>query len=235
MKSQRRHELRENELAHALSVVRQYLKDKGSSLGLAAVIVMAVVSVLIVAVRSRATAVERVWQDKSSLRYDNPETGRASLERLRSMVNEVSDESFILASLFDIGREALRLAQLAPVPPDPTLTTWAEQAFHDLLERFPNNPLAVGVALSGLATVEENRFVLEEDLSHKARAREYLVRIIDHELLAGMPFQRIAVDRRKSLDAVFSRVRLQYPTLPDSEKVDAGKPDDPDAALVDTP
>ena len=151
------------------------------------------------------------------------------------MVNEVSDESFILVSLFDIGRESLRLAQLAPVPPDPTLTTWAERAFQDLLERFPNNPLGVGVALSGLATVEENRFVLDEDLSHKARAREYLVRIIDHELLAGMPFQRIAVDRRKSLDAVFSRVRLQYPTLPDSEKVDAGKPDDPDAELVDTP
>ncbi len=232
MKAQRRHELRENELAHALSVARQYLHDHGGNVGLILLITLAVASVLIVTVRSRATAIDQVWQDKGNLRYDDHETGRASLERLRSRVEEVTNESFVLAGLLDIGRESLRLAQQAPVPPDPTLTKWAEQAFHDLLGRFPDNALAVGVGLSGLAIVEGNRFVLDGDLSHKSRARDYLTQIIDHELLAGMPFQRMAVDRRKSLDAVFVRVRLEHPTLLESDET---APGEPNADPVDTP
>jgi len=155
-----------------------------------------------------------VWRRRTQLSFETIDVGKKSLETLENITRDVSNETFVLTSLMDQGRQALRLAQQAPVPPDRELNEKARQAFEQLLSRFADNPLAVGVALSGFATVEENEFVLDGNLSHKEKAREHLNAIVGNPQLNALPFQQLALDRLKSLDATFSKVTVAPPPPP---------------------
>jgi len=183
---------------------------------------VAVVVAVTLVVRSRAAALEDVWRRRAQLSFEDPEIGRESLESLATITRGVSDESFVFSSLVDQGRQALRLAQDVPVPPDRDLNEKAQEAFEQLLEQFGDNPLAVGIARTGLATVEENKFVLDGDRVHKERADGHLAAIIDNPAMSGMPFMRMALDRRQSLDAVFTRVVFEYPIPEESQEEAAG-------------
>lgn len=206
MKAQRRHDLKENDLMHALSVARKYLDEHGTRIGVAVIVVVAIVLGVLFGIQSRTTALESIWRRKSELSFEDLETGKQSLEALAAMTRDASDEQFVLVSLMDQGTQALRLARDVAFPPDRELNNTAGQAFEQMLARFPGNPLAVGLAHSGLATVEENAFALDLDPAHKNRAEAHLVAIIDDPALNGLPFKRIAMDRRKALDTTFTDV-----------------------------
>ncbi len=215
MKAERRHELKENELAHAFSVAGAYLDENGKQIGLVVVIVGAVIAAVAFGVRSRAAAIEDVWRRKAQLQFEDLEVGRESLSELALMIQDVSDEHFVFAGLLQQGQQALRLAQQVPDPPDGELNQQAREAFEQLVERYADNPLAIGIAYTGLATVEENEFVLDGDLVHKEKAEGYLLKIIETEALNAFPFKRMAMDRRKALDDTFTMVEFEYPTLPE--------------------
>jgi hypothetical protein len=204
MKAQRRHELKENDLAHALLVARDYLYEHGTHVGVGLIVVVVVIGAVGLGLRSRAVAHEDLWRRKSQLPFDKPEVGKQSLEALANMMRETKDKRFLLASLIEQGQQALRLAREVPFPPDRELNDLAKRAFEQLLEQFKDNPLAVGLAHSGLATVEENAFVLDEDAVHKQRAEAHLTAIINDAALRGLPLQRLAMDRRKGLDDTFT-------------------------------
>ena len=216
MKAERRHELRENELSHALYVAGTYVADRGKRFGVAAVAVVLLLVLVSLAMRSRAAAHEDRWRELSRLTFEDPETARGSLERLIALTRESSDERFLLTVLMDQGLRALRLSQQGPLHPDRDLNDKAQDAFEQLLTRFPSNPLAVGVARCGLATTEENLFVLTGDIVHKERARQHLTAVITNDILNGMPFQRLAIDRRSAIDATFTDVRF---ALPDADQL----------------
>jgi hypothetical protein len=216
MKAERRHELKENDLSHAISVARRYVEDNGKQVTIGVIVVVAVIAAVGFGVRSRTAGIEDVWRRKAQLSFDDPQVGRDSLAALAAMRDDVADERFALASLVEQGQYALRLAQQVPDPPDRELNDQARKAFDELLRRFPENPLALGIAHSGLATVEENEFVIDGDLAHKEWAGEHLAAIIKEPALNGMPFQRIARDRRKALDETFTVVEFDYPEPEDA-------------------
>ncbi len=241
MKADRRHELKENDLAIALQNARDYVDVHGKQIGMGALVVLGVMAAVTFAIRSRAAAVEDVWRRRSQLSFESLETGKKSLETLEGITTELSDKSFVMGALMDQGREALRLAQQAPLPPDAELNQKAKRAFEELRSRFSDNPLALGAALSGLATVEENEFVHDGDLAHKTKTLEYLNRIVQEPRLNGLPFQKMALDRIKNLDATFTKVRVEapppLPPPPPVEPAEAPEPpaDAPKAEPVDQP
>lgn len=210
MKARRRHELKESDLAHALQMARRYLDENSKRVTVVVVLVGVAAAAVLFAVRSRAAALEDVWRRKAQLTFDDPTVGKESLASLASMTKSVSDERFVFASLVEQGQEALRLAKEVSAPPDPDFNEKAREAFEKLLKRFPKNPMAKGIARLGLATVEENAFVLTGDFAHEDRARVHLNAVIDDAALNGMPFQRMASDRLASLDATFTRVEFVY-------------------------
>ncbi len=214
MKADRRHELKENDLLAALGAARDYLDVHGKQIGLICLAIVVVVGAVSFGLRSRATAMDDVWRRRNQLSFETIDVGKKSLEALEGITRDVSNKNFVLTSLVDQGRQALRLAQLVPVPPDRELNEKARQAFEQLQSRFVGNPLAVGVALSGLATVEENEFVLDGNLSHKEKAREHLNAIVGNPQLNALPFQQLALDRLKSLDATFTKVTVAPPPPP---------------------
>jgi hypothetical protein len=214
MRADRRHELKENDLLLALRSARDYLDVHGKQIGLICLAIVVLVGAVSFGLRSRATAMEDVWRRRNQLNFETIDVGKKSLETLESITRDVPNENFVLTSLMDQGRQALRLAQQALVPPDRELNEKARQAFEQLQSRFVGNPLAVGVALSGLATVEENEFVLDGNLSHKEKAREHLNAIVGNPQLNALPFQQLALDRLKSLDATFTKVTVAPPPPP---------------------
>ncbi|MHC4698592.1 MAG: hypothetical protein ACYTFA_17815 [Planctomycetota bacterium] len=231
MKATRRHELRENDLAHAIETARAYLGEHGTKVGLILVFALAAVVVVGITVRTHAGNVERAWVLKSKLLFEDPDGGKESLEKLRRLTSEATDESFVITGLIEQGRQALRLAQQVESPPDPDLNDQARDAFDSLLERFPDNALAFGLAYSGLATVAENDFALDADLAHRERAKAHLQAILDNPALNSLPFHRVAADRLVKLDATCSIVRF----APPSESEEAQPAPVPQAPITITP
>ena len=166
MKAERRHELKESDLAHIIEQVRGFLTEHGKRLGMIVIAAAVVVAVVGITVRSKATTREEAWLRKNTLRFGTVEAGKKSLTTLRSMTLQATDDAFVLAGLIDLGRQALQLAQQVDDPPDSELNEMARDAFERLLERFPSHPIAFGVAHVGLATVEGNRFSLDLDPIH---------------------------------------------------------------------
>jgi len=234
MKAERRHELRDNDLLHALHVTRDYLNEKGGRVGLAVVIVIVVATALSLGVRSRSAAHEDTWMRKSMLDFSDVEKGRKSLEELATLAQQSNDPSFVLSALLESGQQALRLCQDVAFPPDTELNEVARSSFSQLREQFPHNALAVGASLIGLATVEANEFAHDADPAHKEKIKNYLVQARDSSLLSGLPFQRIAIERLNRLDDMFEPIVTVAPEeapedAADSENAGDGDPD------IDTP
>lgn len=215
MKTQRRHELKESDLSHALDVARTYVDEHGKRIALAIVVVGAVVIGTALSVRSQGAAIEDHWRQKDELRFDDVEIGRESLDVLANLIDTSRDEQFLLTGLIDLGQQALRLAGQVDVPPDREFNDTARDAFEQLLGRFGDNPLAVGVAHLGLATVEENLFTVDRSPSRKTNAANHLTAIIEDPALDGIPFKRMAMDRRAALDSTFTPVIFAEPPAGD--------------------
>lgn len=220
MKSERRHELKENDLAMLMDRCGVYLQENGGRLALAVVGVLVAIAVVGIVVRSRAAALEDAWQRRRALSFQDLESGRRSLDMLTSLTETTTDRSFVVGALIEVGRQGLDLATKTENHPDPELNEQARTAFTRLLSEFPENPLALGVARCGLASVEENAFALDGDLTHKARAREQLQAILDEPKFASMPFYRMASDRLNAIDGIFTVARfVAAPIVPEDESV----------------
>jgi len=222
MKAARRHELRENDLAHALEAARDYFDRHGKKIGLGAIIILAVFTAVSFGIRSRAASAVDTWRRKALLAFDTYDKGKESLASLAALEKESDESAFVLQCLMDLGRNALRVAQLAPVPPDAELNETARGAFEELRRRYPDNPLALGAALLGLASVEENAFLLDGNASHKEQADKLLSEVISYSLLTNVPpMQRMAVDRKKALDATFTKIVVVPPVIVPPPEADA--------------
>lgn len=206
MDADRRHELKDNDLAVALGQTRDFLDRHGKEIGIAALVILGIMAAVTFAMRSRAAAVEDVWRRRGELKFDDIDAGKKSLDSLESLAKEHSDPTFVMSAILDQGQKALRLAQMATVPPDKELNERARKSFTELKSRFGSNPVALGAALLGLATVAENDFVLDGDLKHKEEAKGLLDQVVKETKLNGMPYQGTALDRLKTLDQIFVKV-----------------------------
>lgn len=213
MKAERRHGLKENDLAHILGQWAQYLRDHGTTVALIAVAVIAVTGLASFGKHARRRALDELWARKAALSVDvtDPDKARAALTTLTDLTTDATDPGFVMGALIERGAMALQLAAKADNPPDPDMTDQAAAAYQQLLEQFPDNPLAVALAHCGLATVEENRFVLDDDPHHKAAARRHLETVRDDPRLNATPFKSADLNasvlkRINALDEVFTRV-----------------------------
>ena len=203
MDSERRHQLRENDLAHTLTVTRDFFEQHSKQITVVALTALVLFAIGSFVVRSRAEAHKDVWRQKNELKFEGAQEGPRAIDQLFSIVEDSSDRRFVLEGLIEAGRQSLKLAQDAPFPPNRELNARARKAYGQLLKRFPHEPLPVGVALAGLATVEENEFVWDHNVAHKDKTREYLTRLSSDSMFTGLPFQRMALDRLKTLDSTF--------------------------------
>lgn len=216
MKAERRHELHQNELVRVLEQSRDFFNTYGKYIAGGIIVVALAYAGVRMLQRSRQSTLDEAWRQKEQLVFTGDVTAaKESLEKLARLTRESSDESFVLMGLIDQGTIALRKSAEAATPPDRELNQVARAAFEELLRRFPNNPLALGVGHCGLATVEANEFVLDGDVAHKDRARRHLETVQSTELLNGTPYQTRAIEQLARLDKVFTPVVFAPPLPPE--------------------
>ena len=217
MRSDRRHELKENDLAHAIDQWRGYFKTHGKTVGLVIAAAVAVVLVTSLALRAREAGIEDNWSKRSLLSFDDPESARTSLTQLQVLANSSSDKAFVLSTLLTRGSQALGLCLEAENAPDEELNNVARESYERVLKSFTKNPIAIGRAHLGLATVAENDFALDGDIDrHKAEAVKHLKAVMDDARLQTTPFYRLAQSRCDSIDETFTVVTFAPPLFPDA-------------------
>ena len=221
MKAERRHELKENDLVHGLYSFKEWLETNGRSIGIILVAVAIALLAWTFFDRNRNQASARLWDERSALAAnlaaDDPAEVQQALDKLLQLTRETDNDTFALPTLIDQVRASLAQASLGDNPPQAEFNELARSGCQELLKRFPINPLAVGVARTGLATVEANAFVLDGDPAHKEQARTYLNSVLEDARLAGMPFQLEAADRLNELDETFTQVTFAPPLPPDQQ------------------
>ena len=235
MKADRRHELRENDLEHWLRTAGDYINANGKTVGLLVVAVVAVVGGYLVITGQAEASRIGAWKNMSALTSNeslkDADAVKSSLDQLASLREANTAKDFAMASLITQADVALHQALQVDNPPDPKLNALARSAFEELLQRYGNRvPLAFGAAHCGLATVEENEFAIDGDMSHKQAADEHLKKVVNHTALNVTPLNGIAIDRRARLDETFKKVTFAPPapeietTPPTGEKDNVNLP-----------
>jgi hypothetical protein len=209
MKATRRQELRTNELAETLDSLREFFEKHGNYVVGAVVVVALVALVYVYKDRSARQALADARQEMRALAFNTDDEVRDSVAALTRLAADSKEDSFIRETLRLRARLAMDRAGAADDgTPSAEFLEMARAAYEESLSRYPDAALDRAASLMGLATVEEDLFVLDQDPSHKQQAREYLERVRDDQALNGMPFQSIALERLNALDGTFRLIVL---------------------------
>ncbi|MHC4610009.1 MAG: hypothetical protein ACYS7M_06640 [Planctomycetota bacterium] len=168
MKASRRQELRTNDLAQYLEDMRDFFRSYGNYLAIGAVVIAAIVLVWFYQKRSTSEALTAAIKQMRTLPFSTDEEVRSSVKKLQQMATESKNEGLIVLTLRSRAEMAMSRAHAAEDgTPSTEFLDLAEAACKEVLDRFPDRSLDVGPALSILATIEEDRFVLDSDPAHK--------------------------------------------------------------------
>lgn len=207
MKTERRHELKTNELGAFVLEVNDWLRGHATLVGVAVVVVVVVVFGATYARRSQTSAQEATWRTLTQLTFDVVQAD-SSFQQVDQLIAETKDPDLRMDALMRKGEGAMSLALLQSGGFHPEFLDQAESAYRTLRDEFPERAPVVGLALSGLATIEECRFVVDNDPAHREIAKGYLERLQNDALFKGMPFQTDATQRLLNLEKTFEIIEL---------------------------
>lgn len=212
MKATRRQELRANDLAQMLQDLRDSFRAYGNYVVGVVVIIGAVILVWFYLQYSASEALAEATRQARALPYNTDAEVRSSVSKLKELTAEIDDGPFLAEALQRAAAMAMSRAQAGEDgTPSAEFLDMAADAYQELLERLPHRTLEKGVALFGLATIEGDRFVLDRDLSHQDKARQYLERIRDAAEFNGTPHKAVALEQLNRLDDLFVVIALADP------------------------
>lgn len=221
MKSKRRHELKSNDLAHALEQLSHSFKDwAGYVIGAVAVVVVGTLIVTYMKT-ARETAMDEAYAELTKLGQtaqagvskSNEELHR-TLTKMGDLGNSSTDPAFKLEALLLKADTAMAIALNSESGVDPMFLNEARAAFEEIVTKHKDLPIHYGRALFGLFQIEANEFSVDGDMSHRDKAEGYLEQLRDEQRLAGVPFQTMAIDKLNELDDIFTKVT--FPERPAS-------------------
>lgn len=225
MKTERRQELRTNELGAFLLDANDWARKYAYHLGGGIVVIVAAVLAMRYLQLARANTTDSAVVAMMGLSFE-PEEAESSFGTLEGIIAETRDPDVKMAALLRTGTAALTMARKVDTEdPSPHLDR-AEAAFQELRREYPERMPVVATALSSLAAIEADRFVIDHDMAHRETARKYLEAIQNDPLFKGSPFQTDAAERLLHLDGVFQVITLAEP---------APLPPMPDAATTPVP
>lgn len=206
MKTERRQELKTNDLSAFLVEINDWARKYAYQVGAAGGVLGLGLIVVLYVQRSQAGSLETAWQEMLELSFA-PETARESFTALDRLIDHADDRDFSMTALLLKASNARGMVtQQDGFHPD--FLDDAEQAYRTLLQNYADRTEVAATALSGLAFVEECRFVVDGDVGRHDRARQYLERLQNEAQFKETPYQTAAVERLLSLDDAFKTVTL---------------------------
>ncbi len=234
MKAERRHELKENELLHIIEQSKEFFNKYGTHILLGVVGVCAVALAMSWNSSARIQAVNEAYFDLDELRSELSRSGfeevsldesakaRPPAEILREiggLAAGSSDDKFQQRAYLEQGHSALSLSTRHGTEVNEKLLKIARSAFEKLAKIAKNRDEVAAMAHLGLATVEENEFVIDGNPAHKTKAREHFEAVIAMKSLSNTPLMNIATSRLGRIDSTFTKVEFA-PPLPKEESAD---------------
>lgn len=183
MKTARRQELRTNELSQQLDQITGYVKQNAAML----TIIVAAVAILTAGgfwyIKGRQSRVMDGWamlNDAEVLK-----DMRGAVEQFRTLAEENRSPALTLAAWLRIGEVAMAKVanpdNAAAAATDPNWSETATHAYTRVLEDFPNDVSAVGLARISLGVLAENKNEIDQ-------ARKSYQSILDDSRLAGSAY-----------------------------------------------
>lgn len=210
MRTQRRHELRTNDLSAFLQDANDWAKKHSTQIGTVAVVAAVVLVGYILVKRSKASSADAAWQTMRGLSF-TPAEAAGSFATLEGLIADPPNRDFKMGALLRKARSAIGLALGQEDGFHPEYLDEAGNAYRELLEGYQQRPAVTGTALLGLATIEESRFATDGDLGHRAKAEEYLNRLVNEPQFKGTPFQTEAARRLQEYDGTFQVIAMAEP------------------------
>ncbi len=203
MKTERRQDLRTNELSEQLADIGEYVKR--NAIVLTIVVVAAAVLVIggLAYARSQRNLLTDAW---NHLNRADASTDVATLvERSQSVAEQNVDRTLTETALLNVSALCLREDALSSpdgpadaATPAPTGSTidWAKtakEAASQVVERFPDDPVAAGQAMLTLGILAENQGDFEQ-------ARSWYQKMLQDERIASLPLHRQAQYRMAGIE-----------------------------------
>ncbi|MCG3137176.1 MAG: hypothetical protein HJJLKODD_01019 [Phycisphaerae bacterium] len=218
MKSERRAELKTNDLSIYVDQMVHYVQNNTNKVILFAVLLVALVGALLF--RSYTSEKWRLqgWQayygsmQALAAQQDDPQWGDKALAQLQLVASEYP--SLPVAPRARLLNGALAL-QLANESDEVTLKKkyldQARQSFLAILN-VPGAALPFrAAALSSLVSVEQSAFVLDGDPAHSATAKGYLEQIKNGKEFTGTPYQTVALARLDEFERLWQKIDFPPP------------------------
>lgn len=224
MRTERRQELRTNELSQQLRDAADYMKRNATTLTIGLVAAVVIVGGGFAYASSLKNQRAEAW---NKLTLSGPDTDAVvRVEQAESVLQDEITPELSLQALLAIGdvsmREALDLKPSTPAldagaaSSDVDWASRAKQAYSQILERFPEKPVPMGQAMIALGVLAENEGDVE-------RARSWYQRVLDEERFALLPFRTHAEYRLTGLEhwsepVVFPPPLMTVPVPVESEE-----------------
>jgi len=189
MKSDRRHQLKRSELADTLLHMRDYLVTHGSRIGAVAVVIVAALLVVAYLHYSRRQNIRAGWEQIFGVTFGMEDPSGVDLEAIA--VNAADDK--LAAMAWKLQGDILLAQWLASPQDEVERVSRIQHAYNQILEKYPDNTIAVVCAHMGLGVVAEN-------LGQWDTAREHYEALASEARFASTPYAELARQRLERLD-----------------------------------
>ncbi len=221
MKTQRRQELKANDLSVYLQQISEYFNKHA---GLITVVSIGVIAVLAAVVFANRTAVqhrEYAWEAYNSAalasRTPGPEKAtwrKETIATWEAVVDDYGDTDVAPLARYQIIQFCLRqFLESESGDMRGQLLDTAEKYGNSILNSAGSNTTLKATALNALSAIEQNRYVLDGDLAHKETAKSYLERIRNGPEFVGTAFQDDVLTRLNEFDSLWHPLVLVDPPV----------------------
>ena len=222
MRTQRRHELRTNDLSAFLQDANDWAKNHSTQIGTVVVVAAVALVGYVLVQRSKVSSADAAWQTLKGLSF-TPAEADGSFATIEGLIAHPPDRDFKMSALLRKAREAIRLTLGQEDGFHPEYLDEAKNAYRELLEGYPQRPAVTATALLGLATLEESSFATDADLRHRDAAEEYLNRLVNEPQFKGTPVQTEAARRLQEYDETFQVIAMAEPEPLPPAPLDTGE------------
>ena len=236
MKTQRRQELKANDLSVYLQQVSEYFNKHAGMITIVSIGVIAVVAAAVFANRTAVQHREYAWEAFNSAaiasRSPGPEIAIWQEEMIASweaIVDDYGDTDVAPLARYQIIQFCLRqFLESETGDMRGQLLDTAEKHCNSTLNSAGSNTTLKATALNALSAIEQNRYVLDGDLAHKETAQSYLERIRNGSEFAGTAFQTDVLARLNEFDSMWHPLVLVDPPTDPPTDPPMGPPAEPE-------
>ena len=244
MKTQRRQELKANDLSVYLQQVSEYFNKHAGMITIVSIGMIALLAAVVFANRTAGQHREDAWAALNSAaiasRTPGSEIATWQIEMIASweaIVDDYGDTDVAPLARYQIVQFCLRqFLESGTGEQRGSLLDTAEKHCKSILNSAGSNTSLKATAINALSAVEQNRYVLDGDLAHKEKAKNHLERIRNGPEFVGTAFQDDVLTRLNEFDRLWHPlVLLDPPVDPPTEPKPAAEPAEPEDAATPPP